>query len=119
MLTARTSHSPDEIAARDEVGGLIRHARVDVRLGEVGGPVVFPGVRIGRVADRIGAVAQLDGPLAVERVEVRDGPDPRGPLPNSATAAMCRSAPGGSGALKPKKSKGTASTTSVTAAPSE
>ena len=76
--------------ARDEVGRLVRHACLDVRVGEVGGPVVLPGVRVGRVADGVRAVAQVDGPVAVDRVEVRDGSRPIGdPLPNRATAAMC------------------------------
>ena len=69
-------HRLDVQPARDEVGGLIHHARVDVRLGGVIDPVRLPRVGVGGVADRIGAVAQLDGPLGVERVEVRDGPHP-------------------------------------------
>ena len=47
------------------------------------------------------------------------GPAHALPLPNSATAAMCWSAPGGNGLSNPKKANGTASETSVTAAPRE
>ncbi len=62
--------------ARDEIGGLIRHACLDVRVGEMLRKVVFPGVRVGGVADGIGAVTQVDGPVSVDRVEVRDGSCP-------------------------------------------
>ena len=62
--------------AGDEVGGLISHAGLNVGTRQVLRPVVAPGVRVGRVADGIGAVAQLDGPVAVERVEVRDRSHP-------------------------------------------
>ncbi len=39
-------------------------------------PVLLPRVRVGRVADRVGAVAQLDGPVVIGRVEVGDRTHP-------------------------------------------
>jgi tRNA pseudouridine38-40 synthase len=62
--------------ARHEIGCLIGHACLDVRVGEMGGPAVLPGVRVRGVADRVGAVTQVDGPVAVGRVEVGDWSGP-------------------------------------------
>src|SRR3984957_10546616 len=62
--------------AGDEVGGLIDHAVADVEVASVLRPVVLPGVRVGWVADGVGAVAQVDGPVGVGRIEIGDRPDP-------------------------------------------
>src|SRR5687768_16699950 len=70
----------DSEARCDEIGGLVHHARLDVRGGQVVGPVRFPVLRVGRIADRVVAVAQLYGAFLIERVEVRDGSDPGNPV---------------------------------------
>ncbi len=64
------------------------------------------------IAGRVVSVAELDGAFLVERVEVRDGAHPgRIPLPGLGPprrpSGRCT---GGSGFLKPKAAKGTAST---------
>lgn len=100
-----------------EVGFLVGHIYLNVCIREVLWPIVLPGVRVSRVADGIGAVAQFDAPVFVERVEVRDRTHPLAPLPNNATAAMCWSALAGKGWSKLNAAIGTANTTSVTAAP--
>src|SRR5580698_6186290 len=51
--------------AGHEVSGLIDHAVADVEVAGVLRPVVLPGVRVGRVADGVGAVTQVDGPVGV------------------------------------------------------
>ncbi len=67
---ARPAHADDDLDAcrrrRHEVGRLVDHAGADVGGREMVGPVVLPVLRVGRVADRIVTVAQLDGPLGVE-----------------------------------------------------
>ncbi len=55
----------------------------------------------------------------VDRVEVRRSGPPTGCRCRTARPRRCADPPGGSGLLKPKNVKGTASTTSVTPAPSE
>lgn len=60
----------------NEVSRLVDHARRDIGPGEVLGPVGLPGVGVGRVADGVVAVTQLDGPIVVGGAEVGDGADP-------------------------------------------
>jgi len=105
--------------ACDEVGGLVGHARLDVGTGEMLRPVVLPGVRVGRVADRVVAVAQLDGPVVVNRAEVRDRTHPPASVAEQGDGRDVLIDAGGRGLSKPNALIGAASTTSVTAAPSE
>ncbi|OAR19597.1 hypothetical protein A8144_14020 [Mycobacterium leprae 3125609] len=63
-----------------EVGFLVGHIYLNVCIREVLWPIVLPGVRVSRVADGIGAVAQFDAPVFVERVEVRDRTHPLAPV---------------------------------------
>src|SRR5271166_6549909 len=65
----------------DVVSRLVDHARGDVCAGLVLWPVSLPGMRVGRVADGVGAVTQVDGSVVVDRVEVRDGADPLSSVP--------------------------------------
>ncbi len=58
--------------AGHEVGVLVDHNCLNVRIREMLWSIVLPGVRVSRVRDGIGAVAQLYIPVLVERVEVRD-----------------------------------------------
>jgi len=83
------------------------------------GPVVVPGIRVGRVADRIGAVAQLDGPVVIGRVEVRNGTHPLASVTEQRDGRDVLVDARRQWAVETERADGAASTTSVTAAPSE
>jgi hypothetical protein len=72
-------------------------------------------VRVSWVADGIGAVAQVDGPVGVNRVEILDRSDPLGAV---AEQRDRRDVLIGT-RRQPNIGPGAAITTSVTAAPSE
>lgn len=64
-------------------------------------------------------MAQLDGPVGIDRAEAGDGTDPCGAVAEQGDRGDVPVGTRGKGVLKPKPVNGTASTTSATAAPSE
>ena len=112
----RSTQSP----ARDEVGRLVDHAALDVRAAQVSGPVVLPRVpgRPGCRSGRRRGTARWCG-RGRAGLKFAIGPTHAAAVAEQRHCGDVLIGAAGSGVLNPKNANGTASTTSVTAAPSE